>query len=66
MTDITKCEGTNCPVKQSCYRYTAKVNEHRQSYFTEPPIKDGECEMYWGENSQRIWDQLNDIVKDMK
>lgn len=66
MTDITKCEGTNCPVKESCYRYTAKADIFRQSYFTEPPIKDGKCEMYWGENSQRIWDYLKDIVKGKK
>lgn len=63
MADITKCEGANCPIKENCYRYTAKANEFRQSYFTDPPIKDGKCEMYWGENSQRIWNQLNDIVK---
>lgn len=62
MADITKCEGTNCPVKESCYRYTAKANVLGQSYFTDLPVKDGKCEMYWGENSKIIWNQLNDIV----
>jgi len=57
MPDIAKCMGTGCPYKESCYRYTAKPNEYRQSYFMEPPIKDGKCEMYWGEN------QLKDIMK---
>lgn len=41
------CKGTNCPAKESCYRYTAKPNEFMQSWFMEPPIKDGKCEMYW-------------------
>jgi hypothetical protein len=29
----------------------------------ESPIKDGKCDMYWGENAERIWNQLKDIVK---
>jgi hypothetical protein len=29
----------------------------------EPPIEDGKCEYYWGENADNIWDQLKDIVK---
>lgn len=38
MADITMCNGTGCQVKESCYRYTAPVNEQRQSYFTEVPL----------------------------
>jgi hypothetical protein len=47
MADITKCKGTNCPMKQNCYRYTAKEDEFYQAYFTEVPIKKDECDMYW-------------------
>ena len=32
MPDITKCRGENCPLKESCYRYTSK-DSFRQSYF---------------------------------
>jgi hypothetical protein len=46
MADITKCEGKDCSLKESCYRYTAPPSEYRQTYFTEPPIKDGKCEYY--------------------
>ena len=46
MTDISKCEGTKCPLKETCYRFTAKSSDY-QSYFAEPPIKDGKCEYYW-------------------
>jgi hypothetical protein len=28
-----------------------------------PPIKDGKCDMYWGDLSEAIWGQLQDIVK---
>lgn len=63
MADITMCPGTDCPHKEFCYRFTAKPNEYRQAYFTEPPIKDGNCDMYWGENQINIYNQLKEIVK---
>jgi len=63
MPDITMCPGTNCPQKEKCYRFTAKPSEYMQSYFMEAPIKDGKCDMYWGENAENIWNQLKDIVE---
>ena len=44
--DIAMCKGTDCPMKQNCYRHTAKADEY-QSYFSIPPIKDGQCEYFW-------------------
>jgi hypothetical protein len=61
MPDIAKCIGTNCPQKETCYRYTAKPSDW-QSYFSVPPIKDGKCDMYWGYKSETVWNQLKDIV----
>ena len=65
MADISKCKGTNCPVKESCYRYTAK-DGMRQSYFLDIPGKteDGEftCEYFWGEKVNGIWKELKDIL----
>ena len=46
MPDITMCSGKDCPLKETCYRYKAKPDEY-QSYFMEPPYKDGECNHYW-------------------
>ena len=60
--DITKCKGTNCPIKESCYRFTATENEVLQAYFVEPPIKDGKCEMYWGEHANYLINYLKDIM----
>ena len=47
--DGTKCEGKGCPLKETCYRFTAKDNEYGQSYFTETPYnKEKEnCEYLW-------------------
>jgi hypothetical protein len=62
MPDIAKCKGTNCPYKETCYRYTAEPSDY-QSYFSVPPIKDGKCDMYWGDLAESILSQLKDIVK---
>jgi hypothetical protein len=66
-TDITKCEGTDCPIKASCVRYTTPPDEYRQAYFATPPWRKDEngewkCEMYWGPAQESIMKQLNDIV----
>lgn len=67
MTDITKCRGDGCPIKDNCYRYTAPSSE-MQSYFIEIPfeIKDEifECNMFWGENAEEIFKQLKNIVEE--
>jgi hypothetical protein len=61
MPDIDMCMGTDCPYKETCYRFTAKPSYY-QSYI-KPPIKEGKCDMYWGDLSESIWNQLKDIVK---
>ena len=40
MADIAMCKGDRCTMKETCYRYKAKVNEYGQSYFAEAPHKD--------------------------
>ena len=49
MADITMCKGINCEQRGTCYRYLANANPYAQSYFSETPIKDGECDMYWND-----------------
>jgi len=65
--DITKCKGTDCIIKEKCIRYTAKETPEYQSWFVDIPfkIKDNEftCDMYWGENSQNIFNVLGKIIK---
>ena len=52
MADITMCSGEKCPLKENCYRYTAKPNEFRQAYFMEPPVSEGECEHFWRDDRE--------------
>lgn len=65
--DGTKCSGNDCPVKETCYRFTAPVSEFRQSYFFNPPggQKDGKftCEMYWGVTQDHVLEELARIMK---
>lgn len=57
MSDITKCKGTDCPHKENCYRFTAPADIY-QSFFVDPPIKDGKCDYYWGKNAEDIWNKI--------
>jgi hypothetical protein len=53
MADITMCVGADekrnliCPMRDKCYRFTAKSNEYRQSYFVVVPYEDPECAEFW-------------------
>lgn len=48
MPDITKCEDTLCPSKETCYRYTATASEYYQSYGKFNREEDAyNCDMYW-------------------
>jgi hypothetical protein len=49
MTDITKCTGEGCELKETCYRYTAAMGTY-QSMFVEVPIEDNNCNYYWNTN----------------
>lgn len=62
MADISMCEGTECPWKNKCYRFIAKPNEFRQSYYAEVPGRMIDevftCEGFWAveETKQNIKD----------
>jgi len=48
MSDITKCKGKGCELKETCYRFKANTNEFRQSYFSkEPNTKIDKCVYFW-------------------
>ena len=66
MVDITKCKDSTCPVKDKCKRFTSSIG-FMQSYFLESPkeVKDGKitCDMFWGDKSDLIIDQLFNTTK---
>ena len=47
MADITMCEGRDCPLKEKCFRFKANPAKMCQTYFSEAPYKDGECDYFW-------------------
>jgi len=61
MSDITMCSGDGCDLKLKCHRYTANLSV-RQSFFSKPPIKDGKCDMFWGNDSEQIYLNIKDIL----
>jgi hypothetical protein len=54
MPDISMCSGIGCQQREKCYRHTAKPNEFRQSYFTNPPLQKDtqECDYFWNNEEQ--------------
>jgi len=53
MTDITMCEGKDCNMTSTCYRYLATACKYYQAYFSDAPHKGKDkdnntiCEHYW-------------------
>lgn len=60
MPDISMCSNKNCPLKDKCYRFTAKPNE-RQAYSDFPGGED--CEYYWPDYSANDWKKKYKISK---
>lgn len=44
MPDIAMCRNITCPLRESCYRFTAKPKQFRQSYAHFTPNPDGSCD----------------------
>lgn len=47
MPDISMCENQECPLKEKCYRYTAKPSPVLQAYGYFKPDEEGKCYYYW-------------------
>lgn len=45
MPDISKCPGTNCPLREACYRYTSRPSEYRQAWINPPVTEEGTCKI---------------------
>jgi hypothetical protein len=57
MSNITKCIGTDCPLKETCKRYLATINGSGESvsYFSSPPYEhnNGRCFSYVKAESEK-------------
>lgn len=63
MSDLTMCKGTDCPLKDNCYRNTAIINPWRQSFFVLVPYnkEKNSCDNFWFDDasaSDRIKRQM--------
>lgn len=55
MPDISMCINKKCPMKNNCYRFTAKPNEYSQSYSDfKPNFLTGECDDFIANGPQAI------------
>lgn len=46
MVDYTKCKGEGCEAKYGCFRFRAKADEFRQSFFMQAPGNDETCDYF--------------------
>ena len=62
MPDISLCRNTNCPLRNNCYRFTAKPDEFRQAYgsFTYD-YETKSCDHYWARYEEAKAQQLADM-----
>ncbi len=65
MSDISKCNDNLCPSKEICYRFTAPVDEFRQSWINTNRDEDAyNCDLFWHNNKCKYCgqDQYNHKV----
>lgn len=61
MADITMCNDDKCHLKNKCYLFMAIPSEYRQSYFSETPRNDYDCEYF---HPIEKWHKLNNKIAD--
>ena len=60
MPDISMCDNEQCPLKETCYRFTATPSEFRQAYAKFKYNEETEsCDYYWkdvkdGKDNSRV------------
>ena len=47
MPDISKCKNEKCPIKENCYRWTAKADEYWQTYSDFKHKGKKGCDYFW-------------------
>ena len=53
MPDISLCQNEACPLKETCYRYTATPNKKLQAYGWFKPDEEGKCDHYLNYNEYK-------------
>lgn len=55
MNNLVKCDGGECPLKNTCDRYTRPTGLEEAIYM-EPPFKGNECAYYIPNDEEKIDD----------
>ena len=57
MSDITMCEGINCPIREKCFRFRAKINLV-QHFFIKTPYEYSHCDKFISYEDELVLDQI--------
>jgi len=60
MSDITMCEGINCPIREKCFRFRAKTNLV-QHFFLKTPYEYSHCDKFISFEDEEDTNQLKFI-----
>jgi hypothetical protein len=55
MTDISKCNNTDCPSHTQCWRYLAPSNEQWQAYAAFDPDGEDKCDYFIEASEWQKW-----------
>lgn len=58
MSDISKCFGEGCPLKEKCWRYLAPAS-FMQSYINPERKEDGSCDSFWNRSAKKSAEDLD-------
>jgi len=58
MTDISKCNGSGCPLKEKCWRYLAPSSSWQSMIVA--AYADGTCRNFWGCDVEKQGEVDND------
>ena len=50
MPDISMCKVSDCPLSDTCYRFTATPEPLGQFYLIPVDYLEGNCDLYWSIN----------------
>ena len=57
MSNITMCEGINCPIREKCFRFRAKANLV-QHFFIKTPYEYSHCDKFISYEDELVLDQI--------
>ena len=57
MSDITMCEGINCPIREKCFRFRAKTNLVHH-FFLKTPYEYSHCDKFISYEDELVLDQI--------